>query len=249
MRIILRSISRHPWSGKIRYQNCQDALGTYFTRSGRIYTGLTEEDEENLGEKLKVDLSPNSNFWHTFRIRMTDEDIILRPDEDPLDELKYKFLKGGHKRVAIGFGDRKPTANYVLINQEEEAEKANTYNRVKRKAFSKLDKMTSDDMRKALRIYGFRSDNVNDEVVENRLTELVEANPERFFQKWVDNKHRQSEWLVKEAIAKNVIRKNKNIYKYGSDIIGASLDETIRFLDNPENNDIKKTIINETEVK
>ena len=62
-------------------------------------------------------------------------------------------------------------------------------------------------------------------------------------------KHRQTEWLVKEAVAKNVIRKNKNLYTYGTETLGGSLDETIFYLDSPEGNDFKKTIIDETEVK
>jgi hypothetical protein len=248
MKVILRALSRHPWSGIIRYRNCHDSIGTYFTRSGRLYTGLSREDAERLGELLHYDLSPSSDFWHTFYIRMTEEDNIL-DTEDPMDELRYLFLKGGHKRIATSLDDRKPTANYVLINQHEEAKKANTYNRTKRKALAKLDKMTISEMRKALRVYGHRTDNISDEQVENRMTDLVESNPQRFFTKWVDNKNRQTEWLVKEAVAKNVIRKNKNIHKYGSEVLGGSLEETVYFLDNAENQDLKKTIINETEVK
>jgi len=247
MRIILRSISRHPWSGIIRYRNCQDALGTYFTRSGRVYTGLEKEDEERLGEALSLDLRSTSDFWNTFRIRIADEDVIL-DTTDAMDELKYLFLKG-HKRVSPSLSERKPTANYVLINQEKEAEKSNEYNRTKRKALAKLDGMTSNEMAKALRIYGYRTENITSEVIENRLSELVEDNPNKFFEKWVDNSHRQTEWLVKEAIAKNVIRKNKNLHKYGTETLGNSLEETIYYLDNPENQDIKKTIIDETEVK
>ena len=247
MKILLRQISRHPWSNINRYQNCREGISPYLTRSGRIYTGLTDEDAERLGAKLKLDLNPRSGFWDTYRIWVGDEDLHL-DTSDPLDELKYIFLKN-HKRIATSLSDRKPTANYVLINREEEAAEANTYNRIKRKALAYFDKMSADEIKKALRVYGYGTESVTDEIAENRLNDLIEDNPQKFFDKWVDNKNRQTEWLLREAISKNVIRKNRNIYKYGSDTIGGSLEETVFFLDNPENQDIKRAIIEETEAK
>ncbi len=235
------------WSGVNRYPNCFDALGPYYTRSGRIYTGLSKKDADRLGTILGFDLNPGSEFWDTFRIRIGDSDLILDTD-DPYDEIRYLFLNN-HKRIEDGIDDRKPTANYYISNPDEEAEKANKYNRLKRKALKELDKMTAKEIRKALRLYGYKSDNVSDEVAENRLSTLVEQNPKKFFDKWVDNKHRMTEFLIKEAVAKNVIRKNKNIYTYGSTTLGKTLEEAIDYLDNKENSEIKATIIHETEVK
>jgi len=53
---------------------------------------------------------------------------------------------------------------------------------------------------------------------------------------------RETEVLLARAISKNVIRKNESTDKYGSDIIGRNKEETINYLTNPENQDIKKTI-------
>jgi hypothetical protein len=44
-----------------------------------------------------------------------------------------------------------------------------------------------------------------------------------FLQKWINNKDREIEVVIEQAISKNVIRRNKNIYKYGSDVIGYSM--------------------------
>ena len=247
MKIILRQITRHPWSNINRYQNCREGIGVYYTRTGRVYTGLTDADAERLGKILKVDLNPYSEFWHTYKVRVSDEDMLL-DTQDPMDELKYLFLKN-HKRVASSLTDRKPTANYVLINKEEEANEANSYNRTKRKALAYFDKMKPEEIKKALRIYGYGAEDTTDDVAEARLNDLIEDNPQKFIERWIDNAHRQTEWLLKEAISKNVIRKNKNIHKYGSDVIGASTDETVYFLDNPENQDIKRAIIEEIEAK
>ena len=247
MEVRIKHIHKQDWSGVTRYPNCFDALGPYFTRSGRIYTGLSAEQAERLGDALGFDLSTGSDFWDTFRIRIGDSDLVLDTD-DPYDELRYLFLKD-HKRVAKGLDDIKPTANYYISNPEEEAEKKNKYNRIKRKAFKEFDKMTPKEVRKALRLYGFKSDNLSDEVAENRLTTLIEQNPKRFFAKWIDNKHRMTEFLIREAVAKGVIRKNKNIYTYGTTTLGRNLEEAIDYIDNKENSEVKATIINETENK
>lgn len=247
MEVRIRHIRSHEWSNIHKYPNCSDAIGPYFTRSGRIHTGLTEEDAERLGSILGVDLRSQSDFWSTFRVRIGSEDIVL-DTTDPYDELKYLFLKG-HKRVAGSIGDIKAGAHYYISIKEEEAKKANEYSRNKRRAYVEFAKMKPEDIIKALRIYGYKSDNLSEEVAEARLTTLMEANPVKFFEKWVDNKHRATEFLLKEAIAKNVVRKNKNIYSYGTTTLGNSLEDAIYFLDNAENSDLKATVINETQGK
>ena len=249
MEVKLKHLRTNEWSGQTRYPNCFDALRPYFTRSGRIYTGLTKEDEDRLSETLGEDLRPSSDFWTTFHIRVGSETIVLRPEDDPMDELKYLFLKGGHKRVAKSINDRKPTANYYLSIAEEEAKVSNDYSRLKRKAYKEFDKMSAEEIKKCLRIYGIKADNVGDSVAEDRLVNLLEQNPARFFEKWVDNKHRMTEYLIKDAIAKGVVKKNKNIHSYGTTTLGNTLEDAIAYLDSPTNSDIKSAIINDTNNK
>ena len=248
MEVKVKHLKTNEWSGQTRYPNCYDAIGPYFTRTGRLYTGLTAEDEERLGDTLGYDLRSGSDFWDTFRVRIGSESITLRPEDDPMDELKYLFLKN-HKRIAASLSDRKPTANYYLSVAEEEAKVANAYNKLKRKAYSAFDKMSAEEIKKCLRIYGIKADNVGDSVAEDRLINLIEQNPARFFEKWVDNKHRMSEYLLKDAVAKNVVKKNKNIYSYGTTTLGNTLEDAISFLDTPNNSDIKTAIINDTNTK
>ena len=247
MEVKIKHITTQDWSGVTRYPNCYDALGPYFTRSGRVYTGLSKEDAERLGEILGLDLGPSSEFWDTFRVRIGSGDLFL-DTSDPYDELKYLFLKS-HKRVAESIDDRKPTAQYYISNEQEEARKKNEYNRLKRKAYKEFDKMSNNEIRKALRLYGYKADDVADAVAEERLATLLEQNPKRFFDKWVDNKHRMTEFLIKEAVAKNIVRKNKNIYTYGTTTLGKTLEGAIQYIDDKENSEIKAAILNETNIK
>lgn len=247
MKVVVKALNKNPWSGVIQYKNCNTTLAPYLTRSGRNYTGLTEEEAKRLGEKLGLDLGPSSHFWDTFHIKMSDKDLILDLN-DPYDELRYLFLKN-NKRVANGLADKKATANYVIINEVEEAKELNKFNKQKRRAFKEFDKLSFADMRKCLRLYGHNSESLDNELVEQKLSEIVENDPTKFLLMWVENDSRETEFLVSEAISKNVIRKNKNIYNYGTETIGMNLEEAVAFLDAPANQDIRLAVMNEIKVK
>ena len=250
MDIILKFARTNPWAGIAKYKNCKDYISTYWTRSGNRYTGLTPEDAKRLEKEMGYEeghLSPQSGFWKTYAISLGARDKVLHT-ERPEDELAYLFLKG-HKRVANGINNLKPTHDYVLANKEIEAEEANKRNKAKREAFSEFNKMSIEEMRKCLRLYGHKTDNISNELVESSLFDLIENNPDKFFLIWVNNKVRDTQYIIEAAISKNVIRKSKNIYYYGTDIIGRSLEDAIASLNDKKNQDIKMTILQEIESK
>lgn len=131
---------------------------------------------------------------------------MILDTEKPLDELQYLFLKG-HKRVADGLSNMNPSKDYVLINKDAEAEQANRVNKVKREAYRELDKMSIEDMRKCLRLYGMKSDTMSNELVEAKLTEQVETSPEKFMLKWVENPNKEINFVIEEAIAKTLLER------------------------------------------
>lgn len=247
MIVILRPIAKKSWSGLIKYRNCYEDIGPYFTRSGRIYTGLVPEDEVRLGSLLGWDLRSGSEFWKEFFVRTSGKDLYLDTN-DAHDELKYLFLKN-HKRVKNSIFENKASANFVLINKDEEAKRANLYSRVKREAIKEFDTLSPDDMRKCLRLYGHNADSFSNEVLERTLFDIVEGDPEGFINKWVNNDKKEAQVLIEKAIARNVLRRNKNVYMYGTDVIGHSLEETASFLEEPKNQDIKIAIMKQVESK
>lgn len=250
MEVILRFKSKDPWAGITKYKNCYDYIAPYWTRSGNKYTGLTDEDAKRLESEIGYPdghLSPFSDFWNTFAIKLTTKETILHT-ERPYDELQYLFLKG-HKRVANGLNNVKPNNDYILINKDSEAEESNRLNKIKRQAIIEFNKLSIEDMRKALRLYGYKSDAMSNELVESKLFELVEKDPNKFFLIWVNNKTKNTQFIIEAAIAKNVMRKSRNVYYYGTDIIGSSLEDAIAYLDDKKNQDIRLVIIQETEAK
>lgn len=247
MKVILRPIGWNKWSGITKYKNCFEDIGSYYTRSGQLYTGLSEADEIRLGASLGMDLKRSSEYWKTFFIRTSVSDIIL-DTEDPMDELKYLFLKN-HKRVKNSLMENKAGANFVLINRDEEAKRDNLYAKLEIDAVLAFNKLTPTEMRKCLRIFGHNADSMSSEVVQAKLYQVIKANPQSFLDRWVNNSYREEQVLIETAISKNIIRRDKHMYKYGSDVIGNSLEETIGFLKDPRNQDIKIGIISACDAK
>jgi hypothetical protein len=247
MKVILRPLVKDAWSGIIKYRNCHEDISSYFTRSGRLYTGLTDSDAKRLGDKLGYNLAPGSEFWKSFFIRTSGKDMILETEE-AMDELRYLFLKS-HKRVKNSVFEHKATANFVLINEQEEARKSNVYNKAKRQAMREMDRMSTDDIKKALRLYGKRSENMTAEVAENRLFEIIDGDPQGFVDKWVNNQGRETQYLIERAVSENIIRRNKRQYSYGTEVIGYGIEDAIAYLEDPKNQELKITIKAEIESK
>ena len=248
MEVIVRIIKANPWTGLTKWSTCYDYISSYWTRSGNIYTGLTAEDAERLEKEIGFEqgkLAPNSSFWDTFAVKVGKKDVILDTDR-PEDELKYLFLKG-HKRVANGLNKITPATDYVMINRD--SEEANKINKIKREAYREMDKMSIEDMRKCLRLYGIKSDTMSNELIEAKLTEQIEESPKKFIMKWVENPNKEINFVIEEAIAKNIIRKNRAQYYFGTDLIGNGLEDVIAYLKDKKNNDIKMAILNEIKSK
>lgn len=250
MEVIVRIMKVNPWTGLTKWPTTYDYVGPYWTRNGNIYTGLSTADARRLEKALgkqEGELNPDSEFWDTFAVKIGKKDVILDTDR-PLDELQYLFLKG-HKRVADGLSNMNPSKDYVLINKDAEAEQTNRINKAKREAYRELDKMSIEDMRKCLRLYSMKSDTMSNELVEAKLSEQVETSPEKFMLKWVNNPNKEINFVIEEAIAKNIIRKSRTQYFFGTDLIGNGIDDVIAFLQDKKNQDIKLAILNEIKSK
>lgn len=250
MVVELKLRKNNPWAGLIKYKNCFDYISPYLTRSGSIYTGLTPEDERYFEKVLGYEeghLSKSSDFWTTFCVKLGVRPLLL-DDSIPRQAMIIKFLSG-HKRVATSLDTFTAGKDYLLINREAEAVEQNKQNKLRRDAIKEFDKLSLEQMRKCLRLFGIKADNMSNELVESTLFGLVDKQPKRFFEKWINNKAKETEFILEEAIAKGVIRKDKTHYFYGTDMFADSLEAAIAYLDEKKNQDLKMSIINETNNK
>lgn len=250
MEVIVRIVKVNPWTGLTKWPTTFDYVGPYWTRTGNIYTGLSEEDARRLEKELGYEegkLNPSSEFWTTFAVQLGKRDLILDTNK-PYDELRYLFLKN-HKRVADGMNALNPSKDYLLINKDSEAEETNKRNKIKRDAYRELDKMSIEDMRKCLRLYGMKSDSMSNELVEAKLSEQIESAPDKFIMKWVNNPNKEMNWMIEEALSKNILRKNRAQYYFGTDLIGNGIEDVIAYLKDKKNQDILISIKNELKSK
>lgn len=250
MVVELKIKKKNPWIGLVKYRHCFDYIAPYFTRSGSIYTGLTPEDEKYFEKALGYEeghLAKTSDFWTTFCVKIGTRSLLL-DDSIPRQAMIIKFLSG-HKRVATSLDRLDAGKDYLLINREAEAIEQNKQNKLRRDAIKEFDKLSLDQMRQCLRLFGMSSDRMSNELVESTLFSMVDKQPKKFFDKWVNNKAKDTEFLLEQAIAKGVIRKDKTHYFYGSDMFADTLEDAIAYLDSKKNQDLKLAIINETNNK
>lgn len=251
MKIILRNARKNAWSNVGRFKACFLTMASYYTRSGALYTGLTDEEARMMEKKLGYQegtLGKASAFWDTYCIRFNGENDRILDTDVPEEELQYLFLRN-HKRVANGLSDQKSGAEVIMINMESEAEEKNKINKVKRDALVALAKLGPKEMRQALRVFGFNSDDMSDEIAENTLFDYTERQPGKFLERWVKNNNKLVEFLIDQAVSKQVIKKNKTTYKYGSEIIGHNREAAIDYLLNPAYQEVRIAIEQETEAK
>lgn len=250
MVVELKIKKKNPWAGLIKYKSCQDYIAPYYTRSGSIYTGLTPEDEKYFEKALGYEeghLSKTSDFWTTFCVKVGARTVLL-DDSIPRQAMMIKFLTG-HKRVATSLEKMDAGKDYLLINREAEAIETNKLNKLRRDAIKEFDKLSMDQMRKCLRIFGIRAEGMSNELVESTLFGIVDKEPRKFFNKWVDNKSKETEFILESAIAKGIVRKDRTQYYYGTELFADSLQDAIAYLDAKKNQDLKLSIINQIENK
>ncbi len=234
-------------------RNSVKYIGGWITRSGLPYAGNFSPEDRREYEKLlgypTGQLDPGSKFWDNFiAVKLQGNRPTILNTEVAEDRFKYEYLKH-HIEVMDGFEDKKPRALYVMINEEAEAKKKNIANERKVEAIKEYDKMSADDIVNCLRLFGISSRDLSSEKCRERMFDIVMAKPAEFMAKWTNNKDRNYFILIEDAISKNVIRRNRNVYYYGTDTIGTSLVDTVAFLKNKNNQEVYLSIKTETESK
>ena len=235
-------------------RNSVKYIGGWITRSGLPYSGAFTNEERREYEKLlgysEGYLDPgNVKFWDSFiAVKLQGNRPVVLDTDKPEDRFKYEYCKH-HIEVMDGYEDKKPRALYVMINEEAEAKKKNIANEKKVAAIKEYDKMSIDDIIACLRLFGVNSRDLSSEKCRERMFDIVINKPSDFMTKWTNNKDRDFYILIEDALSKNVLRRNRNVYYYGTDTIGTSLTDTVSYLKSKANQEIYLAIKAEVESK
>ena len=237
------------FNGFVRYKNTKDYITPYYTKSGIIYTGLTDEEAKFFGEKLKKDLDPLSDFWHSFNIVMTDK--VKELDLSNIThQLEYKFLQGHHRVATDPTDPNIGLKDYVILDETKEADVINKKSVIKRKANQLFDKLSTDNKKDILKLYpGFiNTDSVSANIIDARLYEKLEENPSKFID-YAEDKKRDLKIMLKDLVSIEILRKNKTSYYYGEDFLGHDEESAIQYLEHPDHQGLKIDLIKQLEAK
>lgn len=248
-KITLKPIKRHGWlpddhDGSIRYSKCFERLTVQAQKgSGVLNTGLTEDDERRLENKMNMapgTLSKyNKDYWANFKVDIPKEGVLLDL-ANPEDELKHLVLSA-HQRVANSEMERfdTPFAEYVMTSDEQEAKVENKKSKLKRKAYKMFSSMSTDQMKDVLKVMGKRAGNdASVDFVESQLDKIVSEDPQNFINT-LDDPSFKMRAFIDDCISSRVLIKNGTKYQLpGGDIVGYTLEQTIEYLKNPDNQEV-----------
>lgn len=192
-----------------------------------------------------------SRFWADFRVTVPKEGITLDL-RDPMDMIKYKVLLANTNTIAPNWEARFSKASYefVLVDEsvviEVEKEKGDLEDRASIEYLKIKDNMAK--MSDILRLKGFKVPaDTKLSFLQNEVRKLSKQDPKSFILLVTDP------MLEYKVMLRNAVRvkalEMPRVGQYalpGGTLIGSE-QETIKYLEDPENQNIKQRIINQIE--
>lgn len=224
--------------------------------TGKLATGLTQEDRERLEKETGYDLSPDYNvnkphsFWSSPAafVKLEHKTNIF-DTSNPLDEIKVKILKASdlvansQKEYDEG---KYPLAQFVIFDEREEVEMKASKASIKRKVIIEADKLSSTRKAEIIQIIlGLTVRNQSNDYIDLKLDEAIEKDgPQRVLDLIKRDKARTAlHATVLEAIYKNILRKDGTAVYYMDDQLGFDIESTIDYLQDSKNQALKAQII------
>jgi hypothetical protein len=240
--IKIKAIDKDSWAGMNRYPKCKDTIAP-IQRNGAYSVDLgSDEERRELERRLDLghmDLSPFSKFWRDFTVHIHDKELILDLN-NPMDFITYKVLMAS-PRVAESDKDedrvKKPKAEYAIFDEQEKAKRENVKVNLKKKAWKIFNTSSAKQMRDILKLLGVQAHNASTEIVENKLSEIVDSRPEDVINIKEDANFKMKVFLS-DCINAKALRRNAGAYFFGDIHLGHDQETTIVFLEDPENQEI-----------
>ena len=258
----LRKIHPDTWSGIRLYTNATEDIGPGIDDQGLPITGLTENstvpNSKGNTEIVKgtrelieaaMGLEPGtlkkgtsikpSEFWLKYSIRIGQGDEKF-DTSIPEEWLKVEFLKA-QPQVAFGVKNIKAKSEYVLYTQEEEAKNANESKKVKREAYKLFESLTLQDKVELLEMNGIRAANLSADVVEDKLSDILEEFPAKF-SAMVKDPARKDKAFIRKCLEKNILTMDGGAVMFNEVILGYDIESAAMKLLDPEEAKTKEAL-------
>ena len=257
-KVEIRPLDIPKWHGKKgeeAFQQPHTIEALYDHNIGGYATGLTEGEVEKYGKKLGVDLSNvfNQDEAHTFwcskmaRVKLENATLIF-DDTIAIEFVKVKMLKAS-KFVANSMKDWEeglnPEATHVIYDESEEVNDKATKMKQKKKAWALTSKLSKADQTNIIQILTGKSLKGKDQdFVDAEIGDLIEDRLEDFLtEAKKDKKDLYNSAAVLEAIHRNILTKEGTAVFYLSDKIGYDLESAIEWFKDPQNQNLKTSIL------
>ena len=237
--------------------------------AGNVIPDSAMESDQfwNLVQLLKPD---NSELWDKIVLRVGNDPLFLKPDQDPYDLIKIKAIEaGGFSSIAASFSDakRKPKCKFYLDRFVETVSVKTQVKKLRNKALAELEKMFNKNQNKLFYtckiIDGnptqYKKSTPNDIMYDNMDAfingESFEKNKKRAAESFLEASKLNMEDLklkatIKDASYYKLISPKSDgfIYHIKSNTrMGKNPSEILEFIKNPVNDDLYKAITSTVE--
>lgn len=233
-KVEVRSLNKNKFGGLGLYPNSSGVVLVPQLIKGGWKTGLTKEEETHLEKSMHLkegELNKKSEFWSTLELRVKNK-IILDLTDDT-DFLKYKFANV-HTRIAQSMEKMQFGAEFVIIDEETEAKADSIKINYEIEAFSIFTKLTEDNKKGILQLYGIKTPFTSTDMVNSKLHKFLKQDPKKFCE-IANDKSKDIKILIEDLLNAGIIKKEKFFFKNGDDVIGTSTEEVIEYLKAPKN--------------
>lgn len=248
---------KHVLYGGLAEGAFRDFVVPVYSSNGQYYNVLTNNEKDYI-EKV-MGLEPNSlsiykkkdNFWDTFTVRLTKDDLLLNLSI-PMDYIRYKVLLANDLYVARSLSqlEDNPRATYqfVIVSDKDEDNSSMKKFNNNAKAYMLLGQYKDDidTLRTLLEALEGRptSSKITVEAAISRLDELI-RNDAKLFVKFASDPLLPVKVTIKRAVEEKIISKRGTYYYLSSDnspLCGDNSEPTLNvaaaYLAQPKNQEL-----------
>ena len=237
--------------GEYKFTGCETWLVPFRSiDTGQRNTGLDEATERRLEKAMRMPVESlskyNEDYWGKYQIRIGKEGKVF-DTKNPKDELDLCVCRVNpliaKSKADIAYS---PGAQFYISSEQDEAKSKNIEEKEERKAIKKYGTLSLDEMLDVLRVYAHGEGKQNTrytkstplDLVESDLYGRVKENPEEFL-RIVEDKSFKTRVLIDKLVTKRIlIRSGSKYIVHGGDSIGSTLQDTIDYLETPQNQDV-----------
>lgn len=234
------------------YEDSKRKVGSYFSPTGDIATGLTVEEERKIMPRvlgiLPTDITYQKqvrDYFANLTVEVAREgtslEVGLDKDGEPLninDYIKYKFCMGSPE-VAPTEEEMQIKHLYFIYDKAKKLESDYEKLSNKKNAYKEFIKLTGNEekMVMVMNVCGIDGVSKMDEKArELELEKFVNENPDKFTAVLKDPKL-ETKAFIENCIRYGVLRRVGTSILNGDERLGGTLDEAIEYIENKTNSE------------